>query len=124
MGKEVVCIGETRLADRQGKPDYGVTERGLLTGYAELKAPGKGVTRQRLRGPDLAQFKRFSQLPNILYCDGNEWALYSYGKPEGKVVRLNGDVAREGAAAIGPQDAGKLLPLLTALSGMGANHSS
>ncbi len=113
MGKEVVCIGETRLAERQGKPDYGVTERGLLTGYAELKAPGKGVTRQRLRGPDLAQFKRFSQLPNILYCDGNEWALYSYGKPEGKVVRLNGDVSRDGAAAIGPQDAGKLLPLLT-----------
>ena len=112
LGKNVVCVGETRLADRQGKPDYGVTERGLLTGYAELKAPGKGANAARYTGHDGQQFKRFSQLPNILYTDGNEWAVYRYGKPEGKRVRLAGDISQDGAAAAGAQDAAKLLPLL------------
>ena len=113
LGKNVVCVGETRLADRQGRPDYGVTERGLLTGYAELKSPGKGANPNRFTGHDSQQFKRFSQLPNILYTDGNEWALYRNGKGEGKRVRLTGDVSQDGADAIGEQDAIRLLPLLT-----------
>ena len=113
LGKNVVCVGETRLADRQGRPDYGVTERGLLIGYAELKSPGKGANPNRFTGHDSQQFKRFSQLPNILYTDGNEWALYRNGKGEGKRVRLTGDVSQDGANAIGEQDAARLLPLVT-----------
>ena len=113
LGKAVVCVGETRLSERQGKPDYGVTESGLLTGYAELKAPGKGVERRRFVGHDRDQFDRFSQLPNILYTDGNEWAVYHYGNKAGRVVRLGGDVSQYGESAIRQQDAAKLLPLIT-----------
>ena len=94
-------------------PDYGVTERGLLTGYAELKAPGKGVIRSRFSGHDLTQFNRFSQLPNVIYADGNDWAVYRNGKMESKRVRFSGDVSQDGASAIGDDDAVKLLPLLT-----------
>ena len=113
MEQSVVCTGETPLPSLQGRPDYGVTVDGLLTGHVELKAPGKGVQPQKFTGHDKQQFNRFSQLPNILYTDGNDWALFRQGKMEGKRVRLSGDVSQDGADAVGKQDAAKLLPLLT-----------
>ena len=58
------------------------------------------------------QFKRFSAIPNILYTDGNEWALYRNGELTGKVARLSGDVDSEGKGAVGPQDAHALESLL------------
>ena len=117
MGRNIVCVGEVRLRHRLGKPDYGIPdygikEGGLLTGYAELKAPGKGVARRRFAGHDLEQFNRFTQLPNVLYTDGNEWALYRYGQRERPPVRLAGDVAAEGAGAVSRENAVALLPLL------------
>ena len=116
-GKDVVCVGETRLADRLGRPDYGVMEGGLLTGYAELKAPGKGVQSSRFTGHDAEQYKRFSQLPNILYTDGNEWALYRNGKMEGKRICLSGDVSQDGRSAVEKGDADALLKLLSRFVG-------
>ena len=113
LNKDVICVGETRLAERQGRPDYGVTEGGLLTGYAELKAPGKGVAKSQFSGHDLAQFNRFSRLSNVLYSDGNNWAVYHSGRMEGKSIRLDGDVSKDGAGAIGDNDDAKLLALLT-----------
>ena len=112
-GKDVVCIGETPLPNSIGRPDYGVIVGGLLTGHVELKAPGKGVRPQKFTGHDKQQFNRFSQLPNILYTDGNDWALFRQGQMLGKRIRLSGDVSLDGADAVGKQDADKLLPLLT-----------
>ena len=117
MDKDVVCTGETPLPSLQGRPDYGVTVGGLLTGHVELKAPGKGVQPQKFTGHDRQQFNRFSQLPNILYSDGNDWALFRHGNMEGKRVRLSGDVSQDGAGAVGKQDAAKLMPLLTRFLG-------
>ena len=110
--RNIVCVGETMLRDRLGKPDYAVNAGGLLAGYAELKAPGKGVTRNRLAGNDRRQFDRFMQLPNVLYTDGNEWALYQYGKRERPIVRLAGDVASDSGQAVSRESAVALLPLL------------
>ena len=113
IGKDVVCTGETPLPSLQGRPDYGVTVGGLLAGHVELKAPGKGVQPQKFTGHDKQQFNRFSQLPNILYSDGNDWALFRKGNMEGKRVRLSGDASQDGADAVGKEDAAKLLPLFT-----------
>ena len=113
IGKDVVCAGESPLPNLQGRPDYGVMVCSLLTGHVELKAPGKGVQPQKFTGHDKQQFNRFNQLPNILYTDGNDWALFRQGKMEGKRVRLSGDVSQDGAGAVGKQDPAKLLPLLT-----------
>ena len=103
-GWNVVCTGETPLPDRLGRPDYAVHLNDLLAGYVELKAPGVGVTASRFRGHNREQFKRFSAVPNILYTDGNEWALYRDGKPVDRVVRLSGDVAVDGSKAVTPRD--------------------
>ena len=101
----VVCTGETRLPDRIGRPDYAVHLNELLAGYVELKAPGVGANAKRFRGHNRDQFKRFSAIPNILYTDGNEWALYRNGQLVDQIVRLSGDVATDGSTAATLQDA-------------------
>jgi hypothetical protein len=77
---EVTPVGEIRLAHGGGRPDYGVAVGRLLCGHVELKAPGKGADASLFRGRDRAQWERFRNLPNILYGDGREFALYRAGK--------------------------------------------
>ena len=112
LGWDVVCTGETPLPDRLGRPDYAVHLNKLLAGYVELKDVGTGATASLFRGRNREQFKRFSAIPNILYTDGNEWALYRNGELVDKVVRLTGDVAAQGRKAIALQDAHALESLL------------
>ncbi|MBI4507782.1 MAG: N-6 DNA methylase, partial [Chloroflexi bacterium] len=104
LGSHVVCTGETLLPGRLGQPDYAVHVNRLLAGYVELKAPGVGANTRRFTGHNRDQWKRFSAIPNLLYCDGNEWALYRSGDLVGHIVRLFGDVAAQGRKAIGSQD--------------------
>jgi len=112
LSHRVVCIGETLLADRLGKPDYAVHVDGLLAGYVELKAPGIGATPSRFSGHNKEQWKRFQALPNILYSDGSSWGLYRDGKAARPLVRLSGDVATEGRSAVAANDARALSGLL------------
>lgn len=49
LGHDVACAGEARLPDRLGRPDFAIHRNGLLAGYAELKAPGKGADSRRFR---------------------------------------------------------------------------
>lgn len=112
FGWKVVCTGETSLPSSDGRPDYAVHLDQLLAGYVELKGPGVGVTKTRFSGHNLNQFNRFSAIPNILYTDGNEWALYRDGSLVGRVVRLSGDVAADGENAVVSQDALAVASLL------------
>ena len=111
-GWTVTCTGEATLPDRLGRPDYAVSRNKLLTGHVELKKPGTGAVSSRFSGHDEEQFKRFSNLPNILYTDGNEWALYRSGKRIRTLVRLAGAVDVDGRMAVGPGDGARLEPLL------------
>ena len=112
LGWKVVCTGESRLPDRTGRPDYAVHLNRLLVGFVELKAPGLGAVARRFKGRNREQWRRFQAIPNLLYCDGNEWALYRAGEPAGEVVRLSGNVASEGGEAVSPGDAHSLERLL------------
>ena len=112
LGCNVVCTGETPLPDRLGRPDYAIHLNQLLAGYVELKAPGVGATAKRFNGRNRDQFKRFAAIPNILYTDGNEWALYRDGELVNKVVRLSGHVAADGKKAAALHDAHALERLL------------
>jgi hypothetical protein len=113
LALEVVCAGETRLAGRLGKPDYAVHAAKLLAGYVELKAPGVGANPARFTGHNAQQAKRFAAIPNLLYCDGNDWGLYRSGQAVRPVVRLSGDVASDGKKAVADGDAAAVLGLLT-----------
>lgn len=104
VGWNVVCTGETKLPGRLGKPDYAVHLNKLLAGYVELKAPGVGANPKGFSRHNRQQWKRFESIPNLLYCDGNEWALYRSGELVDKLVRLSGDIATDGKKAVGPGD--------------------
>jgi hypothetical protein len=108
----VVCKGETLLPGRLGKPDYAVHAGGVLAGFAELKAPGAGADPRRFKGRNARQWKRFQVLPNLLYCDGNEWALLREGELARPLVRLDQDICAAGAKAVGQEHADALLAVL------------
>ena len=111
-GWNLVCTGETRLPERLGQPDYAVHLNGLLAGYVELKAPGIGANTNRYTGHNRDQWKRFSAIPNILYTDGNEWALYRSSQLADDIVRISGDVTAGGKKAVTIHDATSIERLL------------
>ena len=113
LALKVVCAGETRLAGRLGKPDYAIHAADLLAGYVELKKPGLGANPNRFTGHPAQQWKRFQAIPNLIYCDGNDWGLYRDGKPVRPIVRLSGDVASDGKKAVTEKDAQAVMGLLT-----------
>ncbi len=83
-----------------GRPDLGVRVSKLLTGYVELKPPGKGANPAKFKDKhDKGQWEKFKSLPNVLYTDGQEWALYRDGERQGPLCRLAGDVTADGPAA-------------------------
>jgi len=113
LALDVVCAGEVKLPGRLGKPDYAVHKGKLLVGYVELKAPGAGANPSRFTGRNKEQAKRFEAIPNLIYCDGNDWGLYRNGEAARPVVRLSGDVAADGEGAVTARDAQAVLNLLT-----------
>jgi hypothetical protein len=104
LGYEVIARTEA-LTTIGVRPDIGVSVNGLLAGHVELKAPGKGVRpRDFADAHDRAQFKRLSDHPNLVYTDGNQWALYRQGQLVGTTISAGGDVRVDGAAFLRPRD--------------------
>lgn len=112
LGSDVGCTGETPLPGRLGRPDYAVHVKKLLAGYVELKATGVGANVNRFSGHNRDQWNRFKSIPNILYTDGNEWALYRSGDLVGEVVRLSISIATKGKKTASSEDAAAVQRLL------------
>jgi len=106
----VGLVGETTLHDLKTRPDYAVTVGGVLVGFIEVKAPGKGADPRRFTDPhDKEQWSKLKALPNLLYTDGNGFSLWRDGEIAGRVVLLDGDVETSGAKLKAPDT---LLPLV------------
>lgn len=90
LGVAAVFHDEVRDTQRQVRPDYGVSVGGVITGYIEVKAPGKGIDPGRFTGHDLRQWQRQRDLPNLLYTNGTEWRLYRDGEPWAGPVAFTG----------------------------------
>jgi hypothetical protein len=96
-------VGETKHAETGSRPDYSVTVNGALTGFIELKAPGKGANPKKFTNEhDKAQWAKFQRLPNLLYSDGNAFSLWRDGERQSPVVALTGDVEEAGAKLTAP----------------------
>lgn len=88
------------LTDLAVRPDLGVSVEKVAAGHIELKAPDKGARAEAFTDAhDRQQFKKLKDHPNLIYTDGNEWALYRHGERVGPVVRTEGDVRTDGANA-------------------------
>ncbi|WP_171074154.1 type ISP restriction/modification enzyme [Nonomuraea basaltis] len=98
LGVSVDMFGETSLATLAVRPDYGVNVAGARVGYIELKAPGRGVPDTwKPNKHEKIQWEKLRLLPNVLYTDGCEWALYRDGALVGQVAKMNGDIRTAGA---------------------------
>lgn len=107
-GLSVNTRTETHLAEHKVRPDIAVYVDGLICGYIELKAPGLGANAPKLRGDhNKKQWERLKGLPNLIYTDGREWALYRSGEhPDAQpIIRLKDDPTEKGKAAAAKEDA-------------------
>ncbi|NEV88860.1 N-6 DNA methylase [Streptomyces tendae] len=96
MGITLTLTGEVPLVDLRARPDYAVSVGGALIGYIELKKPGRGADPSHFTGDSAAQWEKLRLLPNVLYCDGNEFALYRSGQLVGQLARMKGSVITSG----------------------------
>jgi hypothetical protein len=87
---KAVFHDEVRDEDRRVRPDYGVSIQGAISGYVEVKAPGRSIDPTGFRGHDREQWERQRDLPNLLYTNGTEWRLFRDGEAIGEPVRLTG----------------------------------
>lgn len=107
-GLTVLTRTETHLADYKVRPDIAIYVAGLICGYIELKAPGLGADAPKLKGEhNKTQWEKLKGLPNLIYSDGREWALYRGGeRPDGQpIVRLHDDPTEKGKSATTKGDA-------------------
>lgn len=79
LGVKAVFHDEVRDTQRQVRPDYGVSVKGAITGYIEVKAPGRGIDPAGFTGHDKRQWERQRDLPNLIYTNGTAWRLYRDG---------------------------------------------
>lgn len=107
LGRNFTAVGESSLADLRVRPDYAALVDGAITGYIEVKKPGRGAdpTRWSATSHDGKQWSKLRSLPNVLYTDGQCWALYRTGERVGDVVQLHGDIHTAGSA-LAPQGDG------------------
>ncbi len=116
ISRHIVLKGESKLTDRLGRPDFAAHSDTLPIGYVELKAPGKGANPVHFKGHDRDQWKRFQNVPNLIYTDGNEWALYQNGELASKRIRFDGDVRTDGEKAVSQHNADDLFQLFAAFT--------
>ncbi|MQA35301.1 type ISP restriction/modification enzyme [Modestobacter roseus] len=100
LGVRFSAVGEASLADLRVRPDYATLVNDAITGYVEVKRPGRGAdpTRWPAGSHDGVQWAKLKALPNVLYTDGQQWALYRTGERVGEIVTLTGDIHTAGAA--------------------------
>jgi hypothetical protein len=106
IGLRVVASGEVHLPDLGIRPDYAIEVAGARMGYVELKAPGKRVPASKAPvGKAKVQWEGLKNLPNVIYTDGQEWALYRTGKLVGNTAKLTPSVETAGPK-LRPYDGG------------------
>jgi hypothetical protein len=104
IAHRVIARTEAQVEGLGGRPDLGIDVNGLLNGYIELKAPGVGAKAHTFKDErNKNQWKKFKTLPNLIYTDGNEWALYRSGELI-SLVRFSGDVTKDGSKAISDRE--------------------
>ncbi len=110
LGRTLNVVTEV-AADEIGRPDMAVAVGGALAGYIELKKPGSGADPGRFTGHNAQQWRKFQELPNLIYTDGNTWALYRSGQRVGGIVDV-GEVHLHGARVLKPDAASPFLEII------------
>ena len=98
LGHTVNVVTEATVEDI-GLPDMAVAVDGALAGHIELKKPGTGADPTRFTGHNAQQWRKFQELPNLIYTDGNAWALYRSGQRVGGIIDI-GEIDQQGVRGL------------------------
>ncbi|MEH0416880.1 type ISP restriction/modification enzyme [Streptomyces sp. B21-083] len=93
---EIDWFPETRIPHLGVRPDYAVRVGADVTGYIEVKRPGKSIDPDSFTGHDKRQWERLRDLPNLLYTNGTHWRVFQYGTQVGEEVVLAGALKSAG----------------------------
>ncbi|MBM4823434.1 MULTISPECIES: type ISP restriction/modification enzyme [Streptomyces] len=93
---EITWHPETRIPHLGVRPDYAVRVNTDVTGYIEVKRPGKSIDPECFTGHDKKQWERLRDLPNLLYTNGTHWRVFQYGAQLGEEVVLSGPLKSAG----------------------------
>ncbi len=105
LGVDAVFHDEVRDSERQVRPDYGVSVKGAITGYVEVKAPGRAIAPAGFTGHDKRQWDRQRDLPNLLYTNGTQWRLFRDGELHaGPVTFAGGSLETAGRDLTAPPE--------------------
>ncbi|WCD87243.1 hypothetical protein KPP03845_103618 [Streptomyces xanthophaeus] len=90
---KLTAHGQYTIKKLKARPDFAITIDAKIIGHVELKAPGKGVdpSKWSANSHDREQWEKIKVLPNLLYTDGYEWALYREGVQVGPTARFVGN---------------------------------
>lgn len=80
----------------QARTDYMAAVNGAIIGHVEVKRPETDIDPPALTGHNRQQWQQLKDLPNLLYTNGRQWALYRNGERVGEVAELDGDLATAG----------------------------
>lgn len=97
LSLHVVEHGESALDDLQVKPDYAIRVNGVITGYIEVKKPHTDIDPESFTGHNRSQWERLLNLPNLVYTNGQSWALFRNGELTGERASLDGDLYTAGS---------------------------
>ncbi|MER5860076.1 type ISP restriction/modification enzyme [Streptomyces sp900105245] len=102
---KITAHGQNQIKKLNARPDFAISVGGKVIGHVELKAPGKGVDPNKwsVKSHDREQWEKIKVLPNLLYTDGYEWALYRGGVQIGSNAALQGDL-ENGSKSLTPSD--------------------
>ena len=110
---DVSSTTEVHLSEYRVRPDMAIYVSSLICGYIELKQPGLGADAPKLREKhNKEQWEKLKNLPNLIYTDGREWALYRNGGRAGPLVRFLDDPATVGEQAIDEKSAEQFATVL------------
>jgi Type ISP C-terminal specificity domain/N-6 DNA Methylase len=99
VGLDVLTIDETPLDALGIRPDFMVNVAGAKVGFVELKARGRGVPATWTPTKrEQEQWDKLRLLPNVLYSDGEQYAVYHFGVLSDTVAHLDGDLRTAGSA--------------------------
>ncbi|MFH9863021.1 type ISP restriction/modification enzyme [Streptomyces sp. NPDC017202] len=94
--REISWHPEARIPHLGVRPDYAVRVGADITGYIEVKRPGKSIDPDGFTGHDKRQWQRLRDLPNLLYTNGTHWRVFRYGVQIGEEVVLSGALKSAG----------------------------
>ncbi|MGA5325315.1 type ISP restriction/modification enzyme [Streptomyces griseoincarnatus] len=94
--REIGWHPEARIPHLGVRPDYAVRVGAQITGYIEVKRPGKSIDPDSFTGHDRRQWQRLRDLPNLLYTNGTHWRVFQYGTQVGEEVVLSGALKSAG----------------------------